>query len=202
MAKRRIYTLTEDSMRELSQTLYQLRNEVEELRYRLNGRAQPTMTRQLSVGKTTAAGTALSGSTPGSVAVDIYARNSSGVLTVQESITAYVLLSSALASGKWILVERDRLGDYYVIDTSSTGTSTDNLRLAYTGGSGIPARSGTTAGSGTVSLVTQSGATLTTTGTTVTAYNLSASAVAANVYVQLKKDSNSGLWHVDFEDCG
>ena len=37
---------------------------------------------------------------------------------------------------------------------------------------------------------------------TVTAYNLSSGAVAADTYIQLKQESISGVLLADFEDCG
>ena len=73
--------------------------------------------------------------------------------------------------------------------------------IAYTGVSGVPARSGTTAGSATVTLYKLVGATLTSTSVTVTAYNLSTTAVAGSAYIQVKREYLTGKWLVDFEDC-
>ena len=73
--------------------------------------------------------------------------------------------------------------------------------IAYTGVSGVPARSGSTAGSATVTLYKLVGATLTSTSVTVTAYNLSTTAVAGSAYIQVKREYLTGKWLVDFEDC-
>ena len=75
--------------------------------------------------------------------------------------------------------------------------------LAKNGGSTIAARSGTTVGSGTVTLYKCDDTTLVAlTGdySTVTAYNMSGSTVAANAYLQIKRIGNK--WFVDVEDCG
>ena len=64
----------------------------------------------------------------------------------------------------------------------------------------ISARSGTTVGSGTVSIYTLVGTTLTDTTNNETWYNMSESAVTSGAYVQGKVVS--GVVFVDFEDCG
>jgi hypothetical protein len=74
----------------------------------------------------------------------------------------------------------------------------DGARIAKTGGSGIPARSGATVGVGDVTFYTLDGDTLVA-GAEDTAINLAAAAVGANQYVQVKRVS--GRWCVDFEDC-
>lgn len=74
--------------------------------------------------------------------------------------------------------------------------------LAKNGGSTIAARSGTTPGSGTVTLYKCDDSTLAAlTGdySTVTAYNLAGSTVAANAYLMLMRIGNK--WWVMFEDC-
>lgn len=74
--------------------------------------------------------------------------------------------------------------------------------IGVTDSSGIAARSGATPGSGTVTLkgIDASGA-LVSTSRTVTAYNIASAAVAANTYVQLKREWVTGKFIVDFEDC-
>jgi hypothetical protein len=71
--------------------------------------------------------------------------------------------------------------------------------LAKSGGSGIPALSGSTPGSGTVTLYSFNGTTLSATTTTVTAYNMTSGAVAANAWLQLKLIA--GYWFIDVEGC-
>ena len=74
--------------------------------------------------------------------------------------------------------------------------------VAKAGGSGVTARSGTTAGSGTVTIYYIDGGVLTSTSQTVTAYSLSATAVANNAYITIKRCSLDEEWIVDAEDCG
>ena len=74
--------------------------------------------------------------------------------------------------------------------------------LAKAGASGVTARVGTTAGSGTVSVYSIVAGILTDTGETVTAYSLSATAVANNAYITIKRCSLDEEWIVDAEDCG
>lgn len=66
--------------------------------------------------------------------------------------------------------------------------------------SGVTARSGTTPGSGTVSIWCNVSGTLTDTTMDVTAYNMSGGAVASAAYIQIKLIG--GQWWVDVEDCG
>ena len=86
--------------------------------------------------------------------------------------------------------------------------ATQAIYLAKTGAGGIPAMSGGVAGSGTVTVYriddddtlveaedSQGNA------ITVTAYNVSDGAVAANEYIQLKQELASGKLLVDFENC-
>jgi len=70
---------------------------------------------------------------------------------------------------------------------------------AKTGGGGIAARSGTTLGSGTVTIHRNMHGTLTATSMTVTAYNGSTTAVAATVYVRLLLQD--GFYEVVWEEC-
>jgi hypothetical protein len=74
--------------------------------------------------------------------------------------------------------------------------------VAKAGASGVTARSGTTAGSGTVSVYSIVAGVLTDTTETLTAYNLSATAVANNAYITIKRCSLDEEWIVDAEDCG
>ena len=74
--------------------------------------------------------------------------------------------------------------------------------VAKAGASGVTARSGTTAGSGTVSVYSIVAGVLTDTGQDVTAYSLSATAVANNAYITIKRCSLDEEWIVDAEDCG
>ena len=80
--------------------------------------------------------------------------------------------------------------------------------IAKTGGSGIPARSGTTPGSASVALyrINYAGTLVpvvddTSAAIEILVYNVSSSAVAANAYVQVKQEV-FGRYVVDFEDCG
>lgn len=112
------------------------------------------------------------------VEVDVY--NSS---IVPVPVDAYVRISRNFRSGLWMTGE---------LQTA----------VAKAGASGVTARSGTTAGSGTVSIYYIDGGTLTDTGEEVTAYSLSATAVANNAYITIKRCSLDEDWIVDAEDCG
>lgn len=73
--------------------------------------------------------------------------------------------------------------------------------LAKADSGGVPARSSTTVGSDSGVVVQyMNGTTIGATTFTVTAYNLSTDAVAADAYLQLT--SIAGDWFVDYEDCG
>jgi len=67
----------------------------------------------------------------------------------------------------------------------------------------ITARSGTTAGSGTVSIyyLTSAGV-LTDTGESVSAYNIAGGAVNGSTFITIKRVEGSPFWVVDMEDCG
>jgi hypothetical protein len=68
---------------------------------------------------------------------------------------------------------------------------------------GIAARSGTTAGSGTVSIyyMTSAGV-LTDTGESVTAYNIAGGQIQATTFITIKRMEGAPFWVVDMEDCG
>lgn len=74
----------------------------------------------------------------------------------------------------------------------------DQTRIGKADGA-ISARSGTTVGSGTVSVYTLVGTTLTDTGVNETWYNLADAAVTSGAYVQGKVVGS--VVFVDFEDC-
>lgn len=73
--------------------------------------------------------------------------------------------------------------------------------IGYTTG-GISARSGTTAGTGTIDVYyrTQAGA-LTGTGENLAVYNIADAAVGSSSYVMVKRSAMSGYWYVDFAEC-
>lgn len=66
-------------------------------------------------------------------------------------------------------------------------TSTRDILIAQTG-SGITARSGTTAGTGTVTVCKLVSGVITTTSVTVTAYNLAAVAIEGSCYTTVRRD--------------
>ena len=68
---------------------------------------------------------------------------------------------------------------------------------------GISARSGTTAGSGTVDIyyLTSAGV-LTDTGESVSAYNIAGGNVNGSTFITIKRVEGSPFWVVDMEDCG
>ena len=112
------------------------------------------------------------------VEVDVY--NSS---LVPVPVDAFIRISRDFRSGVWMTGEMQ-------------------TAVAKAGASGVTARSGTTAGSGTVTIYYIDGGVLTSTSQTVTAYSLSATAVANNAYITIKRCSLDEEWIVDAEDCG
>jgi len=112
------------------------------------------------------------------VEVDVY--NSS---LVPVAIDAFIRISRDFRSGIWMTGE---------LQTA----------VAKAGGSGVTARSGTTAGSGTVSIYYIASGVLTDTGEDVAVVNMSATAVANNAYITIKRCSLDEDWIVDAEDCG
>tara|TARA_R110000737_G_scaffold86850_1_gene119543 strand:+ start:2477 stop:3100 length:624 start_codon:yes stop_codon:yes gene_type:complete len=112
------------------------------------------------------------------VEIDVY--NSS---LVPVPVDAFIRISRDFRSGVWMTGE---------LQTA----------VAKAGASGVTARSGTTAGSGTVSVYSIVAGVLTDTGQDVTAYSLSATAVANNAYITIKRCSLDEDWIVDAEDCG
>ena len=112
------------------------------------------------------------------VEVDVY--NSS---LVPVPVDAFIRISRDFRSGVWMTGEMQ-------------------TAVAKAGASGVTARSGTTAGSGTVSVYSIVAGVLTDTGQDVTAYSLSATAVANNAYITIKRCSLDEEWIVDAEDCG
>jgi len=76
------------------------------------------------------------------------------------------------------------------------------LAIAYTT-AGVTARSGTTVGTGTARIKKLVSNVITDLSPTldVTVKNMSTTAVASAKYIQLKKESYSGIWIVDWEQC-
>lgn len=73
--------------------------------------------------------------------------------------------------------------------------------IAQTSSGGISARSSSTAGSASCTVFTLASGDLTTTGSSVTVYNWSETAVGANKYITIKQIGLTGDWVVDAEDC-
>ena len=94
-------------------------------------------------------------------------------------------------------------------DRRPTGHGLYEFFLGKTDGSGITARSGTTPGSGTVTLYNLDTATSTLTvqqdadaaDVTETVYNLSETAVAASAYVMISREFITGTFWAVWEDC-
>jgi hypothetical protein len=112
------------------------------------------------------------------VEVDVY--NSS---LVPVPIDAFIRISRDFRSGVWMTGEMQ-------------------TAVAKAGASGVTARSGTTAGTGTVSIYSIVAGILTDTGETATVYSMASSAVANNAYITIKRCSLDEEWIVDAEDCG
>ena len=112
------------------------------------------------------------------VEVDVY--NSS---LIPVPIDAFIRISRNFRSGIWMTGEMQ-------------------TAVAKADSSGVTARSGTTAGSGTVSVYSIVAGVLTDSGEDVAVVNMSATAVANNAYITIKRCSLDEDWIVDAEDCG
>ncbi len=135
------------------------------------------------------------GDTPGSDTVDIYRIGSDGDLETRGDTKLAYNLSIADIPQDFIVIRRNKQGLWMaeVDDTEILLGKTDEE---------IAARSTTTTGVGTVSVFKIAGTTLTDTTVNVEAHNMAGSAVATDTYVQMNKDPFSGLWVINFEDCG
>jgi hypothetical protein len=80
-------------------------------------------------------------------------------------------------------------------------TAPPSLKLAVTGGSGIAARSGTTLGSGTVTIYHRTSGSTIVTRSTLTAYNFATTAVGVNRGVWLSWWQEGACYVVSGEDC-
>ena len=99
-------------------------------------------------------------------------------------VDSYIRVSRNYLSGAWM-------------PTNGVQTA-----IAKTVGS-IAARTGTTAGSGTVNIYYMTAAgVLTDTGKTVTAYNIAGGAIQATTFITIKRMEAAPYWVVDMEDCG
>jgi hypothetical protein len=100
----------------------------------------------------------------------------------------------AITPGTRVLLVRHPQSDTWRFDAPPL------MLVGKTGGSGVPAMTGSTPGSGTVTLYTYNGATLTATSQTVQAKNEASTAAGANKFVQMKIGPG-GYPFLDFEDC-
>lgn len=89
---------------------------------------------------------------------------------------------------------RDFKSGFWIVEAPQTA-------IGYTTG-GISARTGTTAGTGTIDVYykTQAGV-LTDTGENLAVYNIADAAVGSSSYVMVKRSAMSGFWYVDFAEC-
>lgn len=127
--------------------------------------------------------------TPGSGSATFYDMGATA-LAANQTETVFNTEFSPIAAGAWIkVIEVD--GRWFIYESP-------RAHVALNGASTIPAMSGTTPGSGTVTLQSFAGSTLSSNGT-VTAYNTTATAVAASKYLQIKRID--GYWFVDVESC-
>jgi hypothetical protein len=109
--------------------------------------------------------------------IDVYNTN-----RVPVAVDSYLRISRNFRSGLWMVGEIQ--------------TAVAKAPL------GVTARSGFTAGSGTVQIYYIDNGVLKDTGETVTAYSFSATAVANLAFITIKKCSLDEDWIVDAEDCG
>ena len=117
-------------------------------------------------------------------------------------IDVYNTSHVSIPVGAQIVISRDFRSGLWMADNIETA-------IGKTTSTGITARSGTTAGYGNVNFyyidhdTTAATYTLTDTGFPVfEVLNLSATAIAVNTFVTLKRISYANRWIVDAEDCG
>ena len=67
-----------------------------------------------SAGKTGGTITGMSGTTPGSGSVTLYTL-SGGTLSAGSAVTAYNISTGTISSGSWVLVNRDTLGNWWIV---------------------------------------------------------------------------------------
>lgn len=158
--------------------------------------------------------------TPGAVAIcgpGGIAASGYGSVTMTEPFQVLVDSGTTPAVGttlgpKNASFETDNTGDYFLSLSAALSTPKRVLAKWNTSPGGRPyvgltdgtitARSGTTLGSGTVSLYHNSGTTLSDSGTNVTAYNFGANSIAVSTYVQVEQFAPNGDWFVTAVDCG
>ena len=136
--------------------------------------------------------------TLGSGKADLYAiDNSDGTFAKIDDSEVDVYNSSLVPVpvGSYIRISRNFRSGLWMVEEMQTA-------VAKAGASGVTARSGTTVGTGIVSIYYIDGSTFTDTGEDVSVLNMSATAVANNAYITIKRCSLSDAWIVDAEDCG
>jgi hypothetical protein len=114
------------------------------------------------------------------------------------STTVFNMSDRLIKNDDYFLATRTQDGTLIVVDVYARPGSG---MIAKVNTGGITARSGTTAGSGSVTAHKLVGTTITSTTETMTVYNLSDAAIAADRWVQCKREWYTGHWFVDFEDC-
>lgn len=116
--------------------------------------------------------------------------------------TKFVLTSEAVAAIRKVV--QQVLGEklFTLRQPDRSESFSPKMYVALTGSSGIPARSGTTAGSATVTLYKLPSGALESLGITATVYNFTGGTVAANAYIKVMQECASGELTVDVEDCG
>jgi hypothetical protein len=106
-----------------------------------------------------------------------------------------------ISATEWNQVRAATLGLDGIRDAG--GRFIPEILIAKTSAPGIPARSGTTAGSATVTIHTiSSGDVLSATTRTETAKNITESAVNGDTYIVIAREWNSRVFIVIVEDCG
>lgn len=117
------------------------------------------------------------------------------VETNQTEIKLYNFSRLAVPVDTVISCRRDfQTGFWLVVQPNQTA-------IALTSSGGISARSGTTAGYASCTVCYLASGVLTTTGSSVTVYNWSQTAVGGSKYITIKQIGLTGDWVVDAEDC-
>jgi hypothetical protein len=117
------------------------------------------------------------------------------VETERTEVVIYNFSKLAVPVGTIINCYRDfQSGFWFVEEPNQTA-------IAQTSSGGIPARSGSTAGSASCTVCYLSSGSLSSTGSSITVYNWSQTAVGGSKYITIKQLGLTSDWVVDAEDC-
>lgn len=117
------YQLDDDSLRRIAKVVRKEERSNKAMPVKRRQRAMSPGTFHTALAKTTSSITARSGTTPGSGTATVWERNSSVVAAVEFTdlvdMTIYNASTSAVSSGSYVLIYRDRQGQWWVKDAGA-----------------------------------------------------------------------------------